>query len=54
MSIGEDKNKPDWKCIKEFLLKEGPLRKDQVLKLLRDAIAVLSKISTVVLTVMFR
>jgi hypothetical protein len=26
--IGADKDKPDWKCVKDFLLKEGPLLKD--------------------------
>jgi len=25
--LGDDKAKPDWKCVKDFLLREGPLTK---------------------------
>lgn len=40
---GEDKVKPDWKQLKDFLLKEGPMKKEQVVKILKDGIALLSK-----------
>jgi serine/threonine-protein phosphatase 2B catalytic subunit len=42
--VGEDSKKPDWRCLKDFLLREGPLKKEQVIKLLKDGIALLSKI----------
>jgi serine/threonine-protein phosphatase 2B catalytic subunit len=46
VSVGADeKSKPDWKLLKDFLLKEGPMRKDQVSKLLRDGIALMGKLS---------
>lgn len=42
--IGADeKNKPDWKLLKDFLLKEGPIRKDQITKMLKDGIALMGK-----------
>jgi hypothetical protein len=31
--------------LKDFLLKEGPMRKDQVARLLKEGIAVMGKIS---------
>ena len=42
IEIGADKDKPDWKAVKDFLLKEGPMKKEQVVKLLRDGIAMMS------------
>jgi plasmid stabilization system protein ParE len=39
---GEDKAKPDWRMLKDFLLREGPIRKDQVTRLLKEGIALLS------------
>ena len=41
--IGADIHKPDWKCLKEFMMKEGPIKKELVVKILRDSIALLSK-----------
>lgn len=41
-SIGEDSKKPDWRTLKDFLLREGPMRKDQVTRLLKEGIALLS------------
>jgi hypothetical protein len=26
--IGAEKDRPDWKMLRDFLMKEGPLRKD--------------------------
>lgn len=40
--IGADKDKPDWKLLKDFLLKEGPIKKEQVVKILKDGINLLS------------
>ena len=39
---GEDSKKPDWRTLKDFLLREGPMRKDQVTRLLKEGIALLS------------
>lgn len=44
MCVGEDKGKPDWKLIKEFLLKEGPVKKEQVVRLLKEGITLMSKL----------
>lgn len=35
--------KPDWRLLKEFLMKEGPLKKEQVTKILKDGINLMSK-----------
>ena len=40
---GGDKDKPDWKCLKDFMLREGPLKKDQVVKILKDSTSLFSK-----------
>ena len=36
--------KPDWRLLKEFLMKEGPLKKEQVTRILKDGINLMSKI----------
>lgn len=41
--VGADKDKPDWRCFKDFMMKEGPLKKEVVIKLLKDGINLLSK-----------
>ena len=41
--VGGERDKPDWKLLKDFLLKEGPIKKEQVVKILKDGIAMLSK-----------
>ncbi len=28
LAVGADKDKPDWRLLKDFMMKEGPLRKD--------------------------
>jgi hypothetical protein len=43
--IGDDANKPDWKVVKTFLLKEGKLRKDQVIQMAKTSIEIMSNIS---------
>jgi hypothetical protein len=43
VNVGADKGKPDWRCFKDFMAREGPIKKELVIRLLRDAISVLSK-----------
>ena len=43
LNLGADKGKPDWRCFKDFMAREGPIKKELVIRLLRDAISVLSK-----------
>ena len=43
MYSGAEKDVPDWKFLKDFLVKEGSLTKPQLLKLLKDGIAMFSK-----------
>jgi hypothetical protein len=38
LNLGADKEKPDWKCLKDFLLREGPISKETVTKILKDGI----------------
>ena len=42
--IGPDAGKPDWKVLKNFLLKEGHLKKDLVVMLARQSIEIMSKL----------
>jgi hypothetical protein len=41
--IGEDAGKPDWKLVKNFLLREGKMSKPQLVQLCKTSIALLSK-----------
>lgn len=43
LNVGADKGKPDWRCFKDFMAKEGPIKKELVTRLLRDGINLLSK-----------
>lgn len=51
VSLGEDKSKPDWKCLKEFLLREGPFKKEQLIRLIKEGIAVFCKYIALVIQV---
>ena len=42
VNVGADKGKPDWRCFKDFMAREGPIKKELVVRLLRDAISLLS------------
>lgn len=50
--VGADKDKPDWRCFKDFMMKEGPLKKEVVIKLLKDGINLLSRYKTLLLMVL--
>ena len=43
MLLGPDVGKPDWKVLKNFLLKEGHLKKELVIMLARQSIEIMSK-----------
>ena len=45
MNIGADANKPDWKLVKAFLLKEGALAKEHLVAVCRTSIEIMSKLS---------
>jgi len=42
--LGPDAGKPDWKVLKNFLLKEGHLKKELVVMLARQSMEIMSKI----------
>ena len=37
-AIWGDDDLPKWKILKDFLLREGPLTKDQIMRILRSAL----------------
>ncbi len=41
--IGGDANRPDWKLVKEFLLKEGRFTKEHVVLMAKTCIDIMSK-----------
>ena len=45
MNTGADANKPDWKLVKAFLLKEGALAKEHVVAICRTSIEIMSNTS---------
>jgi hypothetical protein len=41
--VGADKAKPDWKVVRDYLLKEGSISKEHLFQLTKSSIDVMSK-----------